>query len=68
MSNTKPVHSLIPHVTHMLFSLIKEAETSTSEHKVEEEHVAFAVAEAVFVGWFTFEYIIRYIAAPQKCR
>lgn len=32
----------------------------------EEEHVIFQLAEAVFVGWFTFEYIIRYIAAPQK--
>ena len=34
----------------------------------EEEHFIFAITEAVFVGWFTFEYIIRYIAAPQKCR
>ena len=34
----------------------------------EEEHFIFSISEAVFVGWFTFEYIIRYIAAPQKCR
>ena len=26
----------------------------------------FEVAEAVFVGWFSFEYIIRFVAAPQK--
>merc|ERR1712012_5112 len=34
----------------------------------DEEHFIFAVAEAISVGWFTFEYIIRYIAAPQKWR
>ena len=34
----------------------------------DEEHFIFAVAEVIFVGWFTFEYIIRYIAAPQKWR
>ncbi len=32
----------------------------------DEEHFIFAVGEAIFVGWFTFEYIIRFIAAPQK--
>ena len=34
----------------------------------DDEHYAFSVAEAIFVGWFTFEYIIRLIAAPQKWR
>jgi len=33
---------------------------------VDTEHKAFAVAEAVFVGWFTFEYLVRFVAAPQK--
>ena len=28
----------------------------------------FEIAEAVFVGWFTFEYVIRFIAAPYKIR
>jgi hypothetical protein len=32
----------------------------------DEEHFIFAVGEAIFVGWFTFEYIVRFIAAPQK--
>ena len=32
------------------------------------EHYAFSVAEAIFVGWFTFEYVIRFVAAPQKWR
>ena len=31
-----------------------------------EEEYFFEVAEAVFVGWFTFEYAIRFIAAPNK--
>ena len=26
------------------------------------------MAEAVFVGWFSFEYLIRFVAAPQKWR
>ena len=26
----------------------------------------FAVAEAVFVGWFSFEYVIRFVASPNK--
>jgi len=34
----------------------------------DDEHYVFSVAEAIFVGWFTFEYIIRLIAAPQKWR
>lgn len=34
----------------------------------DDEHYAFSVAEAIFVGWFTFEYIIRFVAAPQKWR
>ena len=31
-----------------------------------EEENFFEIAEAVFVGWFTFEYVIRFIAAPHK--
>lgn len=31
-----------------------------------EEEYFFEIAEAVFVGWFTFEYVIRFIAAPRK--
>ena len=33
---------------------------------VSEEEYFFEVAEAVFVGWFSFEYVIRFVAAPQK--
>ena len=35
---------------------------------VSEEEYFFEVAEAVFVGWFTFEYVIRFIAAPHKIK
>ena len=40
-------------------------------HKINlilDEETFFEVAEAVFVGWFTFEYFIRFIAAPRKLR
>ena len=33
---------------------------------ISEEEYFFEVAEAVFVGWFSFEYVIRFVAAPQK--
>ena len=33
-----------------------------------EEENFFEIAEAVFVGWFTFEYVIRFIAAPHKLK
>ena len=31
-----------------------------------EAEYFFEVAEAVFVGWFSFEYVIRFVAAPHK--
>ena len=37
-----------------------------SDQKCLEEEYFFEVAEAVFVGWFSFEYVIRFVAAPQK--
>jgi hypothetical protein len=36
------------------------------EEGLDEEHFFFAVAEAIFVGWFTIEYVLRFIASPQK--
>ena len=35
---------------------------------VEEENYFFRVTEAIFVGWFTLEYIIRFIVSPRKVR
>ena len=32
----------------------------------EDELLFFRVAEGIFVGWFTLEYLVRYMVAPQK--
>ena len=32
----------------------------------EDELLFFRVAEGIFVGWFTLEYLVRYVVAPQK--
>ena len=34
----------------------------------EDEWLFFRVAEAIFVGWFTIEYLVRFVVAPQKVR
>lgn len=39
---------------------------SSFQQNIAEEEYFFEIAEAVFVGWFTFEYVIRFIAAPRK--
>ena len=41
---------------------------ATHLNYISDEDSFFEVAEAVFVGWFTFEYVIRFIAAPRKLR
>ena len=32
----------------------------------DEENYFFRVTEAIFVGWFTLEYLIRFIVSPYK--
>ena len=32
----------------------------------EEEGYFFEMTEAIFVGWFTLEYLVRFIVAPYK--
>ena len=32
----------------------------------EDELLFFRVAEGIFVGWFTLEYLVRFLVAPQK--
>ncbi len=34
----------------------------------EDESYFFRVTEAIFVGWFTLEYIIRFLVAPDKVK
>ena len=41
-------------------------DNSTPSPGVEEETYFFRVTEAIFVGWFTLEYIIRFIVSPYK--
>ena len=36
------------------------------QEKDSDAEYFFEIAEAVFVGWFTFEYVVRFIAAPRK--
>ena len=39
-----------------------------SEAGVEEENYFFRTTEAIFVGWFTLEYLIRFVVSPSKVR
>ena len=42
------------------------SQEKTEEGNDDEENYFFRVTEAIFVGWFTFEYLIRFIVAPHK--
>ena len=46
----------------MIFSIFKEI----SEAGVEEENYFFRSTEAIFVGWFTLEFLIRFVVSPSK--
>ena len=37
-----------------------------SEAGVEEENFFFRSTEAIFVGWFTLEFLIRFVVSPSK--
>ena len=37
-----------------------------TETGVEEENYFFRSTEAIFVGWFTFEFLIRFAVSPSK--
>ena len=39
-------------------------QVKTDENEV--EWLFFRVAEAIFVGWFTLEYLIRFAVSPHK--
>jgi len=38
----------------------------TTENGTEEENYFFRVTEAIFVGWFTLEFLIRFVVSPSK--
>jgi len=50
----------------LIFSTLPAFQQKDGSGKITQEEYFFEVAEAVFVGWFSFEYIIRFIAAPHK--
>jgi len=64
---------LLASIIMLILSTVPEFQefTSSDKEKTEEgndheENYFFRVTEAIFVGWFTFEYLIRFIVAPHK--
>jgi len=49
----------------LIFSTLPRFQQKDANGIIQEENF-FEIAEAVFVGWFTFEYVVRFIAAPRK--
>jgi len=50
----------------LIFSTLPSFQQRDETGKVSDKIYFFEVAEAVFVGWFSFEYVIRFVAAPHK--
>jgi len=50
----------------LIFSTLPAFQPQEGSDEISREEYFFEVAEAVFVGWFSFEYVIRFIAAPRK--
>ena len=46
--------------------IIPQQVRTDSNGELLEELLFFRVAEGIFVGWFTLEYLVRYMVAPQK--
>lgn len=38
------------------------------EHNNEKDYPPFALLEAIYMSWFTFEFLIRLLACPSKCK
>ena len=47
------------------FDLVAQEDTDTEG---EEENLFLKITEAIFVGWFTLEYLIRFVVSPHKVR
>jgi len=50
----------------LIFSTLPAFQQKDGSGETSREEDFFELAEAVFVGWFSFEYVIRFIAAPHK--
>ena len=47
------------------FGLLVQEDTDTEG---EEENLFLKITEAIFVGWFSLEYLIRFVVSPHKVR
>jgi len=52
----------------LIFSTLPQFQLKSATGEISQEEYFFEVAEAVFVGWFSFEYVVRFIAAPHKSK
>jgi len=58
---------LLASIIMLILSTVPEFQDhGVSAQGVEEENYFFRVTEAIFVGWFTLEYLIRFIVSPYK--
>ena len=50
----------------MVIKLLIFQDTGVERQGADEENYFFRVTEAIFVGWFTLEYLVRFIVSPYK--
>ena len=57
---------LLPALLYVIYhGLVVQEDTDTEG---EEENLFLKITEAIFVGWFTLEYLIRFVVSPHKVR
>merc|ERR1719483_868637 len=61
---------LLASIIMLILSTVPEFQEMTNygetEESSEEENYFFRVTEAIFVGWFTLEFLIRFVISPSK--